>query len=144
MLQRKQELNLHVFNVNKLKTLTKHTSWTVCSCHVTYVLQSESTFYSCLNVKELLAQSRREIWRWSDCRCLAKWLSVCLRTMWFWVRVQLQSLHTSWKCKCKFDDRKCKSNQKWNNDKFWCDCKYSKKMHVRKITFGLLLHVMKL
>ena len=24
---------------------------------------------------------------------LAKWLSVCLRTKWFWVRVQLQSLH---------------------------------------------------
>ena len=23
---------------------------------------------------------------------LAKWLSVCLRTKWFWVRVQLQSL----------------------------------------------------
>ena len=29
--------------------------------------QSESTLYSCLNVKELLARSRREIWRWSDC-----------------------------------------------------------------------------
>ena len=25
---------------------------------------------------------------------LAKWLSVRLRTKWFWVRVQLQSLHT--------------------------------------------------
>ena len=24
---------------------------------------------------------------------LAKWLTVCLRTKWFWVRVQLQSLH---------------------------------------------------
>ena len=41
--------------------------WTVCSCHVTYAFQSESTLYSCLNVKELLARSRREIWRWSDC-----------------------------------------------------------------------------
>ena len=29
--------------------------------------QSESTLYSCLNVKELLARSRREIWSWSDC-----------------------------------------------------------------------------
>ena len=28
---------------------------TVCSCHVTYVFQSESTLYSCLNVKERLA-----------------------------------------------------------------------------------------
>ena len=33
----------------------------VCSYHVTYALQSESTLYSCLNVKELLARSRREI-----------------------------------------------------------------------------------
>ena len=40
---------------------------TVCSCHVTYACQSESTLYSCLNVKELLARSRCEIWRWSDC-----------------------------------------------------------------------------
>ena len=81
---------------------------TVCSCHVTYAFESESTLYSCLNVKELLARSRREIWRWSDCNwtrtqnhlvlkrtlnSLAKWLSVRLRTKWFWVRVQLQSLH---------------------------------------------------
>ena len=39
---------------------------TVCSCHVTYTFQSESTLYSCLNVKELLAQSRRKIWSLSD------------------------------------------------------------------------------
>ena len=39
----------------------------VCSFHVTYAFQSESTIYSCLNVKELLAQSRREIWRWGEC-----------------------------------------------------------------------------
>ena len=34
---------------------------TVCYYHVTYAFQSESTLYSCLNVKELLARSRREI-----------------------------------------------------------------------------------
>ena len=34
---------------------------TVCSYHVTYAFQSESTLYSCLNVKELLARSRHEI-----------------------------------------------------------------------------------
>ena len=34
---------------------------TVCSCHATYAFQSESTLYNYLNVKELLAQSRREI-----------------------------------------------------------------------------------
>ena len=41
----------------------------VCSCHVTYAFRSESTLYSCLNVKEadVLAWSRREIWRFSDC-----------------------------------------------------------------------------
>ena len=84
---------------------------TVCSFHVMYAFQSESTIYSCLNVKELLAPSRREIWRLSDCNWtrtqnhlvrkqtlnhLAKlacvWLSVCLQTKWFWVRVRLQSL----------------------------------------------------
>ena len=78
---------------------------TVCSCHVTYAFQNESTLYSCLDVKEVLAWSRREIWRLSDCNWtqtqnhlvrkqtfnhLAK-LSVRLRTKWFWVRVQLQS-----------------------------------------------------
>ena len=40
---------------------------TVSSYHVTYAFQSESTLYICLNVKELLAQSRHEIWNLSDC-----------------------------------------------------------------------------
>ena len=39
----------------------------VCSCHVTFVFQSESTLSSCLNVKEFLARSRRRIWSLSDC-----------------------------------------------------------------------------
>ena len=39
----------------------------VCSYHVTYAFQSESTLYSCLNVKEFLARSRREIGSLSDC-----------------------------------------------------------------------------
>ena len=34
---------------------------TVCSCHVTYVLKSKSTLYSCLNVKEFLARNRCKI-----------------------------------------------------------------------------------
>ena len=78
---------------------------TVCSCHLTYAFQSETTLYSCLNVKELFAQSKCEIWSLSECNwtrnqnhlvCkqtlnhLAIWLSVCLGTKWFWVRVQLQ------------------------------------------------------
>ena len=40
---------------------------TVCSCHLTYEFQSEFILDSCLNVKELLARSSREIWRLSDC-----------------------------------------------------------------------------
>ena len=39
----------------------------VCSCHVTYAFQGESTLYSSLNVKKLLARSRREIWSLIDC-----------------------------------------------------------------------------
>ena len=35
--------------------------------------------------------------------------------------------HISCECKCKFDGRKCNSDQWWNNDKCWCD---SKKCHV--------------
>ena len=38
-----------------------------CSYRVTYLFQSEFTLYSCLNVKELLARSRRKIWNLSDC-----------------------------------------------------------------------------
>ena len=30
---------------------------TVCSCHVTYAFQSESTLYSCLNVKNSLLEA---------------------------------------------------------------------------------------
>ena len=40
---------------------------TVCSYHVTYAFLSESTLYSCLNVKELLARNRREFLILSDC-----------------------------------------------------------------------------
>ena len=31
--------------------------------------------------------------------------------------------HVSCACKCRFDGRKCNSNQEWNNDKFRCECK---------------------
>ena len=70
----------------------------VCFYHVTYEFESESTLYSCLNVKELLARRRRHIWRLSDCNGtrthnhlgrkrtlnhlskLAKWLSFAVST----------------------------------------------------------------
>ena len=63
--------------------------------------------YSCLNIKELLVRSRREIWSLSDCNWTrthnhlaqplassAKCSSVRLWTKWLWARVQLQSLKT--------------------------------------------------
>ena len=82
----------------KKKSWSFSTNWfTVCSCHVTYAFQSECTLYICLNVKELLARNRRDIWSLSEhiVKCtasLAKWLSVRLRIKWLWVRVPLQSL----------------------------------------------------
>ena len=35
--------------------------FTVCSYHVTNAFQSESTLYSCLNVKEFLSRNRCEV-----------------------------------------------------------------------------------
>ena len=48
--------------------------------------------------------------------------------------------HVSYKCECKFDGRKCHSNQKMNNDKYSYKCR---KHHIcEKIyIFGILLHV---
>ena len=39
---------------------------TICSYHITYAFQSESTLYDYLNVKELLARNRRDIWNLSE------------------------------------------------------------------------------
>ena len=46
----------------------------VCYYHVTHAFQSESTFYNCLNVKETLAQNRRNIWSLSNSNGLV-WLN---------------------------------------------------------------------
>ena len=40
--------------------------FTVSSYYFTYAFQSESTLYSCLNVKKILTQSRRNIWSLCD------------------------------------------------------------------------------
>ena len=40
---------------------------TECSCHLMYASHGEYTLYIRMNVKELLARNRREIWRGSDC-----------------------------------------------------------------------------
>ena len=52
------------------------------------------------------------------------------------------TMHISCEFKCKFDGRKCNSNQKWNNDKCWCECKNTKKLLVSaKDYIWILLHV---
>ena len=51
---------LHVNKVESLSFLT------VCSYHVTYASQSESTLYICLNVKELLARYLKFKWLQRD------------------------------------------------------------------------------
>ena len=84
---------------------------TVCS-YVIYKFQSGSTLSSCLNVNELLAQNKHNIWSLSDCNrtrthnhlickwtlnhsakraSLATWLTVCLWTKLLWIWVLLQS-----------------------------------------------------
>ena len=52
---------------------------TVSSYHVTYAFQSESTLYSCLNVKELLAWNRHNIWN-IECGLTLKRMHDMIRT----------------------------------------------------------------
>ena len=66
---------------------------TVSFYHVTYIFQSESTLYSCLNVKELLAVNRCETWSLSDCNwtqshnhLVQKWTLHHLATLAKWLR----------------------------------------------------------
>ena len=83
------------FQINlKKKIIQEIYILNVCFCHVKYAFQSEPTLYSCLNGKELLAQSnwtRIHLVPKRRLNHLAKLLSVRLRTQWFLVRVQLQS-----------------------------------------------------
>ena len=61
----KNDGRMHVYlsgnHFQQNKVIIPNNNNTVCSYHVTYAIQSKSTLYSCLNVKELLARSRREI-----------------------------------------------------------------------------------
>ena len=47
--------------------VNEHIYLTIFSYHVTYAFQSKSTLYSCLNVKENLAQNKCDICSLSDC-----------------------------------------------------------------------------
>ena len=71
------------FHVNKFYQFSQiNKLMTVCSYHVTYAFQSESTHCSCLNVKDLLTQNRRDTWSINDCN--GTWIHshlVCKRTL---------------------------------------------------------------
>ena len=72
-----------MIEINKCTLLIRTAQFlTVCCYHVTYAFQSESTLYSCLNVKKLLARNTQPF-----CQT-----SVRLRTKWLWVRVPFLSL----------------------------------------------------
>ena len=47
--------------------------------------------------------------------------------------------HISCECKRKFDERKCNSDQWWNNDK--CRCESKNVVYVKKIIFEIQLHL---
>ena len=46
--------------------------------------------------------------------------------------------HISCECQCRFDGRKCNSDEWWENDK--CQCEFKKRHVCKKIIFGILLH----
>ena len=50
-----------IYDMHRYLMIKHNINLTICSYHVTDAFQSESTLYSCLNVKELLARSRCEI-----------------------------------------------------------------------------------
>ena len=53
-------------SLRQFKRFTPYKLLTVCSYHITYAFPNESTLYSCLSIKELLARSSHEIWSLSD------------------------------------------------------------------------------
>ena len=53
--------------------------------------------------------------------------------------LKILTKHVSCEFKCKLDGRNCISDQWWNHDKCRCECKNV--MDVKKIMFGILLHV---
>ena len=55
---------------------------------------------------------------------------------------KISTKHILCECKCKFDGRKCNSNQKWSKDKCLCECKNPREHNVsEKVILGILLHI---
>ena len=77
------ETHNHLVCKQALKHLAKLVKWlscvlstghlTVCYYHVTYALQSESTFYSCWNIKERLTWNKCVIWSLSESNEIRKY-----------------------------------------------------------------------
>ena len=126
------------------------------SCHVRvseWIHTQCSLTYSCLNVKKLLAQSRHEIWRLSDCNWTRTQNHLVLKqtlnhlAKWFWVRAQLQKLSCLFQRENKFDWRTAidpRGEKTINNDSeceiaTWCNNRSEKARHIKKLynTAGL-------
>ena len=57
----------------------------------------------------------------------------------FWLLVQ----RISSDCKCQFDVRKYNWNQKWYNNKRWCECKsHWYNIYVKKIIYDILVDLL--
>ena len=46
--------------------------------------------------------------------------------------LKISTKHVSCRCKYKFDGKICNLNQKWNNNKCWCECKYPREQDACK------------
>ena len=108
---------------------------TVCSCQVTYAFQSESTPYSYLNVKELLARSRRELWMWSDCNCARTHNHLVLkRTFNHWAKLAkwLGCVLSIYLCGA-FDCCSCHVTYAFQSESTLSSCLYVKKLLARSM-----------
>ena len=115
---------------------------TVCSCHVTYKFQSKSTVYCCLNVKQLLARSRHEIWRLSDYNCIRTQNHLPIWPIWpndwavFWVHICMVNMpvcfcHVTYAFQSKSTLYSClnlKELLAWNKREIWklSDCGWTR------------------
>ena len=45
-------------------------------------------------------------------------------------KLKILTKYISYECKCKFEVSKCNSNQRWSNDKCWCESKNPEKHHA--------------
>ena len=64
----------------------------VCSYHAAYAFRSESTLWDCLNVKDVLAQNRCDIWNLSDCNGIEAHNPNCCLGLWVRIECQISCL----------------------------------------------------